>query len=161
MTKAPRQSLPSNHSGKVGYGRPPAYSRFKPGQSGNPKGRPSGKKAVPPEADALQILGTVLRKILKEKLTVTDGDRTRRVSKLEAVLRSLVARAVKGEVRVFAMLVELLKTTAQAASGAQNSPGAEHTGIRVTFIDPRPHIEALEEQEEREDRLKRQELQRS
>ena len=25
---------------EVGYGKPPKHSRFKPGQSGNPKGRP-------------------------------------------------------------------------------------------------------------------------
>ena len=27
---------------KVGYRKPPANSRFRPGQSGNPKGRPKG-----------------------------------------------------------------------------------------------------------------------
>jgi Family of unknown function (DUF5681) len=28
--------------GKVGYGKPPLNSRYKPGQSGNPSGRPKG-----------------------------------------------------------------------------------------------------------------------
>ena len=28
----------------VGYGKPPAHSRFTPGQSGNPKGRPKGAR---------------------------------------------------------------------------------------------------------------------
>ena len=27
----------------VGYGKPPQHSRFKPGRSGNPKGRPKGQ----------------------------------------------------------------------------------------------------------------------
>jgi len=30
---------------EVGYGRPPKATRFKPGCSGNPKGRPKGSKA--------------------------------------------------------------------------------------------------------------------
>lgn len=29
---------------KVGYGNPPLHTRFKPGQSGNPSGRPRGSK---------------------------------------------------------------------------------------------------------------------
>ena len=159
MTKAPRRSPPSNRSGEVGYGRPPAHSRFRPGQSGNPKGRPSGKKSVP-DADPLQILGPLLRKILKEKLTLPDGDRTRRVSKLEAVFRSLVDRAAKGEVRVVAMLVELLKTTAQHASSVQNgsAPTARDVGIQVTFVKPTRFIETPEE---RQDQLKSEEAPRS
>ena len=31
---------------KVGYGRPPVRTRFKPGQSGNPRGRPKGSKSI-------------------------------------------------------------------------------------------------------------------
>ena len=32
----------ADKSDKIGYGRPPVHSRFKPGQSGNPRGRPKG-----------------------------------------------------------------------------------------------------------------------
>ena len=31
---------------EVGYGKPPKHTRFKPGQSGNPKGRKPGSKNV-------------------------------------------------------------------------------------------------------------------
>ena len=29
-------------SSETGYGNPPIHSQFKPGQSGNPRGRPKG-----------------------------------------------------------------------------------------------------------------------
>ena len=37
---------PGNHGGAVGYGRPPKEHQFKPGQSGNPKGRPKRQSAT-------------------------------------------------------------------------------------------------------------------
>jgi len=37
------RSSPAEESAcKVGYGKPPRHSRFKPGRSGNPRGRPKG-----------------------------------------------------------------------------------------------------------------------
>ena len=40
MSKPPKS--PRHY--EVGYGRPPQAAQFKPGQSGNPKGRPKGAK---------------------------------------------------------------------------------------------------------------------
>ena len=34
--------MSKDDAGKAGYGRPPKDSRFKPGRSGNPRGRPKG-----------------------------------------------------------------------------------------------------------------------
>ena len=39
---------------RVGYKRPPMHSRFKPGQSGNPKGRPRPSRSF--EAEFLEEL---------------------------------------------------------------------------------------------------------
>lgn len=43
----------------VGKGRPPVGSQFKPGQSGNPRGRPKGKKSKRPEDAVLDQMVTV------------------------------------------------------------------------------------------------------
>src|SRR3979409_62756 len=73
----------------VGYKRPPVHTRFKPGQSGNPSGRPKG----------CQNLQTLFQKILNERISLREGLRVRKVSKAEAVLRGVVTGAMKGEPR--------------------------------------------------------------
>ena len=47
---------------EIGYGRPPKSTRFKPGQSGNPKGRKKGSKNT----------YSILRDILNQKVTVNN-----------------------------------------------------------------------------------------
>src|SRR5256885_15065630 len=73
----------------VGFCRPPLHTRFKPGQSGNPSGRAKGS----------QNFKTLLDQILKEEIPLLDGDRSRKVSKAEAITRRLVIGAMKGDVR--------------------------------------------------------------
>jgi hypothetical protein len=74
---------------EVGYGRPPKNTRFKTGQSGNPKGRPKGAKNE----------ATIWRDILSRKLQIRDGGRVRNVSLLEAMLLKYTERALNGEAK--------------------------------------------------------------
>lgn len=93
--------MPKTEEEKVGYGKPPAKTRFKPGQSGNPKGRPKGTAN----------LRTDLRSELSEKIQIREGERSLKVSKQRAMLKALVAKALKGDARaanVVLMLVEKL-----------------------------------------------------
>jgi hypothetical protein len=81
----------------VGYGRPPKHTRFKPGRSGNPKGRPKRTKN----------LRTDLIEELREFIRVREGDREYNVSKQRALIKALVARAVKGDTRAAFSIVTL------------------------------------------------------
>src|ERR1700742_2968486 len=49
----------------VGYKRPPKHTQFRPGQSGNPKGRPKGTQNL--KSDLREELGEIVR--------VREGDR--------------------------------------------------------------------------------------
>jgi len=82
---------------KIGYGKPPKATRFKRGKSGNPKGRPKGSLN----------LATDLTAELGEHITVREDGRPRKVSKQRALIKSLMAKALQGDVRATTSLLAL------------------------------------------------------
>jgi hypothetical protein len=104
---------------KVGYKSPPAHSRFKPGQSGNPSGRAKGS----------QNLKTLFQKILKEEVSLREGSEVRKVSKAEALMRGLVVGALKGDTRSIGTLFRLAEQTGQF-----DDPSNPVTGITRVIV---------------------------
>jgi hypothetical protein len=80
---------------RVGYKRPPKSTRFKPGQSGNPKGRPRHARNL--KTEFLEELSEIIR--------VREGDREMQISKQRAFVKALVAAAIKGDMRAANALV--------------------------------------------------------
>jgi hypothetical protein len=74
---------------RVGYCQPPKHTRFKPGHSGNPKGRPKGAKNE----------ATIWHNIFARKISIRDRGRIRNVSLLEAMLLKYTERALNGEAK--------------------------------------------------------------
>jgi len=102
---SPSEAAATDAGHSVGYGRPPKHSRFRPGQSGNPRGRPRGAKSVP----------DIVRKILAQKVTITENGRTRRVPRLEAILLRAAGEASRGEPRALRLLLQLGDRYAEVA----------------------------------------------
>lgn len=116
----------------VGHGHPPKHSRFKKGQSGNPSGR---RKLV-------RNIASDIEEELREFITLRENGQERRVSKQRAFVKSLVAAAIKGDVRAINAVVSLSRAT---------------TGPPQTAIDPdelEEDLHILKEYVEREHRRK-------
>ena len=80
---------------EIGYGKPPPGSRFRPGRSGNPKGRPRGDQAFK----------TLLQRELDERVPVKEQGRRRKLSKRSVIVKRLVSEAMAGNPKHLAMVL--------------------------------------------------------
>jgi len=92
----------------VGRGKPPLATRFQKGQSGNPKGRPRGTKN----------LKTDLMEELRETIVVREGDRTVRMSKQRAMIKTVMNKSLKGDPRAIITLIRLMTRFAEPDGGS-------------------------------------------
>src|SRR5437899_5071645 len=96
----------------VGYGRPPVHARFKPGQSGNSRGRPKRQRNV----------RTVVEEALNQHITIREGNRTRSITRLDGVVLKVVAGALNGDQKAMTSLLALLRAVGMTAE----APAATH-----------------------------------
>ena len=81
----------------IGYGRPPTSSQFQPGQSGNPKGRPTGAR------NASSMARTALERMVSIQVKGT----WRKMTVRKAAYLRLAERAVAGDAKAFDYLLSL------------------------------------------------------
>jgi hypothetical protein len=86
----------------VGYRRPPTHTRFRSGVSGNPSGRPKRRPTF--------------RAVLLDELAAPTaaGGAEPRVSKLQALVRTLVAAAISGDAKAQALLLAAITRIGEA-----------------------------------------------
>ena len=90
---------------RVGRGNPPAHTRFKPGTSGNPSGRPKGARAF--RAELMAELAALVK--------TDDGE----VSRQRAIVLALLREATKGNLRAIdAVIRACVPALGDAASEA-------------------------------------------
>jgi len=95
---------------EVGYGKPPRHTRFKKGQSGNPRGRPNGSNN----------LSTLLSEALNEPVIVAEDGGRRTISKRRAIITQLVNRSAKGDLRALKILLDILQEIERRAEPASS-----------------------------------------
>ena len=84
---------------KVGYRKPPRENQFKPGQSGNPNGRPK----------AAQNFNTVIESELNQMVSVTEGGRKKRLRKRDVIAKTIVNKAAAGDNKTLLLAIGLIK----------------------------------------------------
>jgi Family of unknown function (DUF5681) len=96
---------------RVGNKKPPKQFQFKPGHSGNPKGRPKGSTSL---EDKLQ-------KELRKLVTVTKNGKPVKMSKLDVAVRRLVDRLMTGDVKLISILMGLGKKNEKSKTGEETA----------------------------------------
>jgi hypothetical protein len=108
----------------VGYGKPPKHSQFKPGQSGNPKGRPKGTKNFKTE---------ILDK-LNSPIKVNQNGRVRKITTQRAGIEVLFSKAMHGDARAIGQFLRLAEKYGEPTSEADDSISSEDQALLEDYV---------------------------
>ena len=95
----------------VGYGKPPVHTRFQKGRSGNPKGRPRGKKNM----------STLLSAALDAAIIVVENGRRKKISKREAIITQLVNKSASADLKATQIVLAMLQDVEARADDSSDS----------------------------------------
>jgi hypothetical protein len=90
---------------KVGYGRPPQKTRWKKGQSGNPRNKPKAAESIVDMVDRL----------LLSRVTLTLNGEAQNVTALEAIVSQLQLKEMAGNARASRILLKYRAVASQQA----------------------------------------------
>lgn len=81
----------------VTRGKPPRETQFKPGQSGNPKGRPKGSREIT----------TLIEQELDRTIEVTLQGRSVKLTRREVIVRRIIDKALQGDPKAIATCLSI------------------------------------------------------
>ena len=134
-----RAKKPTATNSESGYCKPPKEHQFKPGQSGNPGGRPKGNSS--------SSIHEVLLAGLGKTATVKVNGRSRRMTQAQLISTQLLARASSADMKAlhFVMRSELLGPKADPMSELNGA--AEELSQRLHLIQERRRKRSLDNRE--------------
>ena len=105
----------------VGYRKPPKATQFKPGKSGNAKGRPKGTKNF--KTDLLEEL--------QEQILIKESGKGLSVSKQRAFIKAIMAGAVKGDARAANLILNMLLKNVPDEAEAKETSDLTQTDLAI------------------------------
>lgn len=132
MSDTVKFNLPRTY--EVGYAKPPETSRFKPGLSGNPKGRPKGTKNKATGHSFERLTQTILQEAYR-KVPIVAGGKTKKITLMEANVRAMANSGAKGNTRAAVQLVKMVTTI-------EDRNTSEHWELMANSINYKDHWHA-------------------
>jgi Family of unknown function (DUF5681) len=114
---------------RVGYGRPPNEHQFRPGQSGNPTGRPKGARSFKSD----------LRDELDALVSISDGNATVEVTKQRAIIKTLLRLAIAGDPRAIATIISSCARAFIEENGDESESAEDRAIMDAVGARPRKH----------------------
>lgn len=127
---AKQKNTGNSDTGKVGYKKPPEHTRFKPGKSGNPGGRPKKPKIYTVD-DAKK---SFLRHMLKQIPLSMNGN-LMSVAVIEAVMYQAIMQAIKGDKKMIAFVLAEFFSHANAFEEAQVQQMSNYHQLKDIYFD--------------------------
>jgi len=139
---------------QVGYKKPPKHTRFTKGQSGNNNGRPKGALNKPKDLPT-NLLNKLIIKECSREITIQEGNKRKKVTMIEATLKSVAMKSVKGDHKSHKLLLDLYGFAEKCESELQQEffetvycyktgalkelEEAKEQGLPIPDIIPHPH----------------------
>jgi hypothetical protein len=119
----------------VGYMRPPVHTRFKKGQSGNPRGRRREPVTVAAMA-AEELLSTVF---------ITENGERLKINKLRLLFKQAVNRAITGNFQSLALAIKILDPLERLNNVSTKSDPNPYDNTDITKLSLDEKIKKLKE----------------
>jgi hypothetical protein len=133
MNMAPKQPFGAY---RVGYGKPPIHSRFRPGVSGNPHGRPRGVSTD-------RAISLTLKEAYRQ-IAVREGDETRTLPALQAAIRKLMHIGLKGNGPALRAYITMVREIEQAEAKRALAKAADEASLAGDYLTDEDRVRALE-----------------
>lgn len=112
---------------EIGYRRPPESGRFKTGKSGNPKGRPKG---------STNFL-TILERELSQTVVVNENGKKKTITRMQAMVKRIVAGALQGDLKALMTLFEILRRTGKFEESGEALLPEDYQSVLDSYVNRR------------------------